>query len=103
MSTEMFLWVVAVGAEHVLGASEVRTKGTAVAKPSEEVGHATWARGRRADVPIPSCCVPTLCPHRHKCVSSEQSITLAFSAGGTWVARIQHPPVLDLLPAPGEK
>lgn len=48
-------------------------KGTAVAKPSEELGP---AGGRRADVPIPTHRVATLCPHRDKRVSSEQSITL---------------------------
>lgn len=48
---------ISVGGAHVLGVSEVGTKGTAAAKPSEEVSYTTWAGRRRPDVP--ALCVPT--------------------------------------------
>lgn len=82
----MLLGVVALGEEHVLRASKVGTKGTAVARPSEEVGHATWAGGRTDDVPI-LLSVPPLwaCTDSSVCPLSTSSLS-----GGTQVTAIQH-------------
>lgn len=91
----------AVGVEHALRASEVLTKRMAVAKPSEEAGHARWAGGKRADVPMPPHCVPTLPAKIQVCVLWAERHTHLYC---WWHSGCQNTaPILDLLLTPGEK